>query len=480
MSGASLNPRGKGSPSDCPMAKTSPNELTVTEAAEAIRQGRLSAAEWCRACIAHAERIEPGLHAWVHWDPEVALRQARAVDDQIAAGSFQGRLWGAPVGIKDVINTADFPTWMGSPIWEGFTPGNDARIVAHLKWEGGVIPGKTVTAEFAVHHPGPTVNPHNHAYSPGTSSSGSAVAVATGMVPLAVGTQTAGSTIRPASYCGVYGFKPSFGVIPRTGILKTLDTLDHVSFFARSPEDLALIFESGRVRGLNHPYIHEHIDSWTPEMLSLPARVALVRGPGWEHAEGYARDAILSMAQDWAQDTDVHLQEVELPAVFREAHATHEVVYTKALSYYFDDEYEKHRGKLSEVFRGMVEQGRRITTDQYWAALERQKMFGKTLGDFLKDYDFILNLSTSGHAPKGLFGRDKKDNCLIWTLCHAPAINLPVFRSPDGLPFGAQLVARRYEDRSLFHFIGLMRGKGRIPDWREGKAVASGISQAAQ
>ena len=210
------------------MSKTLPNELTVTEAGEKVRSGELSAVEWCESCIAQVERCEADIHAWVQFEPELALRQAREIDEKRRAGTFDDPLWGAPFGVKDVFNTAELPTCMGSPIWEGFTPGNDARVVAHLRWAGGVMFGKTVTAEFAVHHPGPTVNPHNPDYSPGTSSSGSAAAVASMMVPLALGTQTAGSTIRPASYCGVYGFKPSFGVVPRTGILKTLDTLDHV------------------------------------------------------------------------------------------------------------------------------------------------------------------------------------------------------------------------------------------------------------
>ena len=457
------------------MSKTQPNELTVTEAVDLVRGGQLSATEWCEACIAQVERLEPRIHAWVHFDPEVALRQARSVDELIASGKFDGRFWGAPFGVKDVFNTTDFPTWMGSPIWEEFTPGNDARVVAHLKWEGGVMFGKTVTAEFAVHHPGPTVNPHNPEHSPGTSSSGSAAAVATQMVPLALGTQTAGSTIRPASYCGVYGFKPSFGVVPRTGILKTLDTLDHVSFFARCPDDLFLLFESARVRGSNHPYIHEHLDAWTPECLKKPFRVAFVRGPGWESAEGYARSAIEALAKEWARDPDIELREVELPAAFSDAHEIHGLIYTKALSYYFQDEYENHREKVSDTFQEMVEAGRRISLEEYWKGLERQKQLIEEINTYFDEYDFILNLSTSGEAPKGLFGRDKKDNCLVWTLCHVPAVNLPVFQSPSGLPFGAQLVARRYEDPSLLRFSGLLRGKGLIRDWREGK-LRVGIS----
>jgi len=455
---------------------TNPNELTATEAGEKVRNGELSAVEWCEACIAQVERREADVHAWVHYDPELALRQAREVDEKRKVGTFDDPLLGAPFGVKDVYNTVELPTCMGSPIWEGFTPGNDARVVAHLRWAGGVMFGKTVTAEFAVHHPGPTVNPYNSDYSPGTSSSGSAAAVAAMMVPLALGTQTAGSTIRPASYCGVYGFKPSFGIVPRTGILKTLDTLDHVSFIARSSEDLELLFENARVRGTNHPYIHERIDGWTPEQLQRPFRVAFVRGPTWEDAEPYAREAIETLAGQWAQEPDVRLEEVELPAMFSEGHGIHDLIYTKALSYYFNEEYEENRELISDVFQQMVEKGRKITPEMYWEGIKHQQMLQKKLDIFFEDYDFILNLSTSGEAPKGLNGRDKKDNCLLWTLSYVPAVNLPVFKSPNGLPFGAQVVARRYNDRALLAFTQMMKDKGLLPDWREWSPVGQGVN----
>ena len=365
----------------------------------------------------------------------------------------------------DIFNTLNMPTCMGSSIWQGFTPGNDARVVAALRGEGGVILGKTVTAEFAVHHPGPTVNPFDPGYSPGTSSSGSAVAVAARMVPLALGTQTAGSTIRPASYCGVYGFKPSFGVIPRTGILKTLDTLDHVSFFARSLDDLGLLFDCTRVRGTNHPYVHQWIDSWSPEKIRSPFRIALVRGPAWEHAEPYAQDALLALAAEWAKDPEIEVEEVELPEPFKDAHDLHETIYSKALSYYFKRECEEHSDQVSETFRSIVERGRMVSSEAYWAGLKLQQALKRSLDRFFDNYEIILNLSTSGVAPKGLHGREKKDSCLIWTLCHAPAINVPLFQGPSGLPYGAQIVAGRYQDLGLLWLCKAFKDKGLIREW---------------
>ncbi len=448
------------------MSDMEANALFAIEAIELIKKRKLSLVEWLLSCIAQVERYDSSLCAWQHFEPEISIRQAREIERKINAGEFEGLLWGAPFGVKDVINTADFQTWMGSPIWKGFTPGNDARVISHLKREGGLTLGKTVTAEFAVHHPGPTVNPYNPAYSPGTSSSGSAVSVAACMVPFSLGTQTAGSTIRPASYSGVYGFKPSFGVVPRTGILKTLDTLDHVSFFARTIDDLWLMFESARVRGANYPYVKNNLDDWSSSQVKPPYRVAFVRGPGWEHAEEYAKDAVCRLASHLSRCEDVELREVELPEPFSRAHDIHALVYQKGLSYYFDEEYRLHRDELSDIFSEMIEQGQKITSEQYWEGLEQQENLKTILSDFFEDFDMILNLSTSGHAPKGIMGRDKKDNCLIWTLCGVPTMNVPTFKSSEGLPFGAQLVARRYHDFSLLKMAKDVQTQGFMPPWR--------------
>ena len=405
---------------------TDPCDLTATEAAAQFAKGEICAVELCESCIAQTERREPWVRAFAHFDPELALRQARALDKKAP----QGPLHGVPFGVKDIFNTLDLPTEMGSPVWRGFTPGNDARAVAHLKWAGGVMFGKTVTAEFAVHHPGPTRNPWNPDYSPGTSSSGSAAAVAARMVPLALGTQTAGSTIRPASYCGVYGFKPTFGVVPRTGVLKTLDTLDHVCFLARCPEDILLAFEAARVRGPNHPYVHKGLDGRAKQFRTKPIRVAFVKGPGWECAERYAQEAVMGLANLLGHRPEMRVAEALLPSECYQAHDLHEAIYTKALSYYFKEEVEAHPDLISPTFLDMAERGRRVSPGAYRAGLGKQRALAKKLDDFFADYDIIVNLSTAREAPLGLDGQDVKDNCLIWTLCHAPALNVPLFRAP--------------------------------------------------
>src|SRR6476646_5195992 len=225
------------------MQAASPAQLTAAEAAQRIRDAVLTSEELVQACLERIRALEPKVQAWTFLDEEHALAQARAADERKRSGKPIGPLHGVPVGVKDIFDTADMPTENGTVLHQGRTPRADAAAVRSLRAAGAVILGKTVTTECAYFSPGKTRNPHNPEYTPGGSSSGSAAAVAAGMVPLALGSQTAGSTIRPASFCGVYGFKPTHGLIPRTGVLQLSRTLDHIGLFARSVDDIALIAE---------------------------------------------------------------------------------------------------------------------------------------------------------------------------------------------------------------------------------------------
>lgn len=443
-----------------------PYLLSAAKTAEHIKRHRITAVQVAKSCIDVIKRMDGVIKAWAYFNEEKVMVQAEAIDEKIKRGQETGPLCGALVGIKDVFNTIDMPTEMGSPLWKGFMPGNDARSVTYVRWADGVIAGKTVTAEFAVHHPGPTVNPHNIAHAPGTSSSGSAAAVASYMVPLAFGTQTAGSTIRPASYCGVYGFKPSFGLIPRTGILKTLDTLDHVSLFARTLEDIKLLFDVLRIRGANYPFVRKFMDEPLRNAKTPKGqwKIAFVKTSTWGDAEGYARDSLLGYIGKIAKDKNVIIEEVNLPKEFDSSHDLHELIYSKAISYYFKEEYVAAPEKLSRILREMIESGQKINTVEYVAGLEKQNSLIALLGTFFNSYDIVITLSAAGEAPRGLYTKDKRDSCLIWTLCHVPAINLPLFRGPNGLPFGAQLVSKRYGDYGLLDFVRYLESKKLIGD----------------
>jgi Asp-tRNA(Asn)/Glu-tRNA(Gln) amidotransferase A subunit family amidase len=343
---------------------------------------------------------------------------------------------------------------MGSSLWKGYTPGNDARVVFNLKYEGGMVAGKTVTAEFAVHEPGPTRNPHDLRYYPGTSSSGSTVAVACGMVPVALGTQTAGSIVRPASYCGVYGFKPTFGLIPRTGVLKTTDTLDQIGWFARNIADIELLFDVLRVRGQNYPYVYNLIDRKPDSFFTRKKwRLVLLEHPKWEFAETYAKKAIGSFVDRLERSKKIEVVTKKLPIDFDMAHDVHDTIYNKTLAYYFKEEH-KQKQLVSPVLSNLIEKGNGITPHQYLEALEKQVYLRESLNSFIKrSGDLFITLSTSGEASLFESPEDKPDSCLIWSLCGSPALSVPIFKGPNKLPFGLQVVALPYFDKLIFNFV---------------------------
>lgn len=434
-------------------------EYTATEIVDLLRRREFSCEQLVGESLDQIERLDKTVHAWAYLDRKLALEQARNVDAGLKSGKETKAFTGVPVGVKDVFNTKDMPTQMGSPIWKDFTPGNDARVVHYLRMAEAIIPGKTVTAEFAVHAPGPTANPHNPEYMPGTSSSGSACAVASYMVPVALGTQTAGSVMRPSSYCGVFGFKPSFGLIPRTAVLKTTDTLDTIGVFARSVQDLALLFDTIRVKGRDYPIPEKALNDQERQTKKpgQPWRVALVKGPKWQHAETYAQQAIADFAKKVGGIKDVVVEEFDLPSEFNCAHEIHATIYDRTLAYYFREEF-KHHTLVSPVMYDIINRGNELSLAQYQVALQEQTALCQQLDQLLGTrFDIILNLTTGGEALKGLDSVDRPDNCLIWTLCHVPAINLPVFSGPNKLPFGAQIVARRYNDPMLLSFAEVLQ-----------------------
>jgi len=424
--------------------------LSIRRIREGYEMGVLTPRDVAELCIARTEALEERYGAWVSFDPEKLRAQARASAVRLEAGLPCRPLEGIPVGVKDIFNTVDFPTEMGSPLWKGFTPGNDARAVFHLRRAGAVLPGKTVTAEFAVHALlGATKNPHDMLRTPGTSSSGSAVAVALGMVPAALGTQTAGSLVRPASYCGVYCCKPSFGVVPRTGILKTTDTLDTVGFFVGHEEDLAPMFEALRVQGPNYPYVFRALEDrrrqGRPE--GRPWRVALVHTATWNQAAPHAREALEGWGRRAESAANVVVEEAELPAVLAEGHAVHRVLYHRCLAYYFREE-AKERLRVSPLMRDILDDGARISLEEYRRAEARQRELQQSMEEFFSRYDALVSLATAEEAPlRGEAERD--DPALLWTLAHLPVVGAPALRSPRGLPLGLQVVARKYHDRQL-------------------------------
>lgn len=430
------------------MTDNNVNEQSAARLADVIRQGGVSSETVVRACLERIDARESTVHAWTHLNPEHALNQARAADRASAAGQARGLLHGVPVGIKDIIDTRDYPTENGTVLHAGRQPIEDATVVARLRAAGAVILGKTVTTELAVYTPGPTRNPHDPTRTPGGSSSGSAAAVADHMVPLALGSQTNGSVIRPAAYCGVVGFKPSFGLLPRGGMLHQSRLLDHVGVFARDIEDIALLTEvlagfDGRdpdSRVLARPPLRDTALSQPP----LTPRLAFVGTPVWEQAEPAAQAALSELTAALGQQCETE----RLPEPFAAAIDCHRIIHEVDLACAFEAEYLHGRDKLSERMREMIERGRAVTALDYQRMVRQRDALRGLLGSLLLRYDALLTLGTTGIAPTGR-ATGNPVFCSTWTLCGVPAITLPLLRGEGGMPLGVQLIGAYGDDARL-------------------------------
>ena len=427
-------------------------ELTACEFLRAFKVGQISAAEYVQAFIDRIEQYDTSIQCWKVTDPDSALLRAKAIDDARTRGEPIKQVSGVPLAVKDIFNTYDFPTSMGSPIMDGYTPGNDARVVSNFRLEDGIVLGKTVTAEFAVHQPGPTINPHNPERTPGTSSSGSAVAIATRMAPLALASQTAGSIIRPASYCGVFGFKPSFGLIPRTAMLKTTDTLDTVGFMARSTEDLALMFETTRVRGHNYPVSEAGLALPTNRnMTGTNWRVGVLRHAIRDHESSATRAAFESVVDNLA-NAGCEIIDVHLPSEFDETWQVHEHIYCRALAYYFKIEWDGAPDLFSPAMQEMIRQGLEVSPETYLQDIERQRVISTLFNKISSEWDVLIVPATADEAPAAQSLDDLPDSCLVWTTVGAPVLGIPGLRGRTSLPVGIQIVGRRFSDYRVLEF----------------------------
>ena len=415
-----------------------PNRLTATEAAREIAAGRLSAPELMEACLARAALREPAVRAFIHLDPAQARRNA--------AATGPGRLHGIPIGVKDVLETADMPTQNGSPIWAGYRPRGDSAAVAAARAAGGVIMGKTVTTEFATRHPGATTNPHNKAHTPGGSSSGSAAAVADCMLPLAFGTQTAGSIVRPAAYCGVVGFKPSYGTLHRGGMKVMSESLDTIGIMARSVADCALAMGamSGRAYG-------------DPEAKPDRApRLGVTLGPQPDKAAPETR-ALLDRAAEAARKAGAEVVEFALPPVLQRAAELHPVLMNKETRQALAWEMAAAPAQLSAVLRERMEWADSLPTTAFREARLAQAAAVDAFASFTSGLDALLTPAAPGEAPEGIGWTGDPAFNLLWTLLWGPNVTVPAGTGPKGLPLGVQLVGRIGEDAAVLSWARWMQ-----------------------
>lgn len=432
-----------------PPAERALTELGVADLVRLMLAGTYSAEE---VAAAHLERIgaEDGrLCAFAHVDAEHALTQARQRDRARLAGRPTGPLHGVPVALKDVIDTRDLPTENGTVLDAGRRPAADAFVVAKLREAGAVVLGKAVTAELAGFSPGPTRNPHDPERTPGGSSSGSAAAVAAHMAPLAVGTQTNGSVVRPASFCGVVGFKPSRGLISRSGVLRQSPFLDTIGVFARSLADAALLAET--IAGHDpldphsefaaRPRLSEQAESRPP----VTPRLAFVRSPVWNQAE----DDVKAGFAELVEALGPQAAEVDLPDEFGRAHALHRTVMVTDIAWNYRRYWERGADRLSDVLRGLIEEGRRVAAVDYLRAQEMVGPLEASYDGIFDAFDAVLTPAAPGEAPRGLDSTGNPAFCTIWTYLGVPALTLPLLVGSNDLPIGVQLVGRRGHDGRL-------------------------------
>ena len=411
-----------------------PLSLSVRDAAQEIASGRLTAEALASACLDRIAAREAVVGAWHYLDRDAALAAARQRD----AEPPRGPLHGMPIAVKDLIDTADMPTGYGSPIYEGHRPAADAACVALARAAGAVALGKTVTTEFACFTAGKTANPHNPAHTPGGSSSGSAAAVADGMVPLAFGSQTAGSTIRPAAYCGCIGYKPSFGIIQRAGVKALADSLDTIGVMARTVDDIA--YFTGVIAG--RPALRE------VKMPAAPPRFGLYRTPMWGEAEP-STIAALDQARTALEKAGAWIAEIVVPPEHQTLSAAQETVMGFELVRALADERLNHSAQLSPRLAQLLDQGMTVGADAYDAALAETASARARLDGFFGPCDAMLVPAAPGAAPPGLgYTGDPVFN-RMWTLFGTPCLTLPAIWGDSGLPTGVQLVARIGADARL-------------------------------
>jgi Asp-tRNA(Asn)/Glu-tRNA(Gln) amidotransferase A subunit family amidase len=421
--------------------------VTAAVLAERIAAGAVSARDATEACLARIAERDGAIRAFAHIDPDHARAQADALDRHRKAGRPIGPLHGVPVGVKDIFDTRDYPTENGTALDAGRRPKSDAVVVARLRAAGAVIIGKTVTTELAFFTPGPTRNPHHSEHTPGGSSSGSAAAVADGMIPLAIGSQTAGSVIRPASFCGVVGIKPSRGLVPLTGALALSEPLDTAGVFALHLEDAALLLDAiaghdpsdPRTRAEPAPRLRVAARSDPP----LPPSFAIVEGPTWDEASDDVRGLLAEVEASLGAQAD----RVPLPDVYANARPAlmriMKVGFARYLAPY------AARGGLSPVLSEAVAEGAGTLATDYLAALDWQAVLGSGLDRIFDRYDAIITPAAPGEAPAGVHATGSPAFNVLWTLVGTPAVTLPVARGSSGLPIGLQVVGRFGEDARL-------------------------------
>ena len=426
--------------------------LKAEELSLKIKDAQLTSVEICEKYIERINKFEKHVKAWAHFDKKLLLEKAADADEYRRSGKPTGPLHGIPVAVKDIVGTLDMPTECGTVIRKGKSYSQNAEIVDLLLAAGAIVMGKTATAELAYLHPPKTTNPHDHSRTPGGSSSGSAAVVASFMAPLSIGSQTGGSIIRPASYCGVVGYKPTYGLISRNGVLKTSEKFDHIGVFGRSVEDVALLskvlikkdnFDSATIH-----YSTENMLTETKKGPLFEPKFIFYKTDYWKNIEKKSREAFEYFIKSFKKNIEVF----DTPSYFKDIHKYHQIMYETDLANNFGLYYKKYKKKLSKPMQDAIVKGNKHSAKEYAEALDFMKRSYESYEEVFEDYHGVLSPSSPGVAPKSLKSTGSAEFNKVWSYLGTPCISLPLLQGEANMPLGVQLTGAKYDDH---RFLGI-------------------------
>ena len=427
--------------------------LSAYDLSQKLHSGEISSLELCKAYLDRIKKFEKDVQAWQFLDKKLLLEKAEEADTYRKSGKPLGPLHGMPVAIKDIIGTYDMPTECGTVFRKKMSNSQDSEIVNLLKNAGAIIMGKTVTCELAYIHPSKTKNPHDYSRTPGGSSSGSAASVASYMAPLSIGSQTGGSVIRPASYCGVVGYKPTYGLISRNGVLRTSQTLDHIGMFGRNVEDVALLAKALIKKDKQDPasihYSSENILAETKKGPLFEPKFIFYKTNHWKMIEKKSRDAFEYFIKSFK-----NIEVFDTPSYFKDIHKYHQVIHETDLANNFSIYYKKFKSKLSKYMQDAISRGNKYTAKEYAEAIDFRKQSYESYKEVFEDYHGVLMPSSPGVAPKGLKSTGTAEFNKVWSYLGTPCISLPLLEGENKLPLGVQLIGDKYDDH---RFLGVAR-----------------------
>ncbi len=427
--------------------------LKVEELAAKIKDAQISSVEICERYIERINKFEKDIKAWAHFDKKVLLEKALEADDHRKSGKPLGPLHGIPVAVKDIIGTVDMPTECGTVIRKGKSYSQNAEIVDLLLNAGAIVMGKTATSELAYLGPPKTTNPHDYSRTPGGSSSGSAASVASFMAPLSIGSQTGGSIIRPASYCGIVGYKPSFGLISRNGVLKTSNTLDHIGMFGRTVEDVALLAKILIKKDKHDPatihYSTENILEETKKGPLFEPKFIFYKTDFWKMIDKKSKESFEYFIKSFK-----NIEVFDTPSYFKDIHKYHQIIHETDLANNFSVYYKKYKSKLSKFMQSAIAKGNKYSAKEYAEAIDFKKQSYDSYQEVFEDYHGVITPSSPGVAPKGLTNTGTAEFNKVWSYLGTPCISLPLLEGENKLPLGVQLVGDRYDDH---RFLGVAK-----------------------